>query len=310
MIHIACCSNEKLAPMFGVVVTSIGENVKSEDVMMYLLHNGLKHQTIKRIERIANSYNIKVSFIEINTSLFNNCPVNQNAHYSNVMMYARILLPSMLPHLSKIIYLDCDLVVCKDLKSLWDTDVNDVAVAMAPDYYYNNEETLGRLDIPGRHYLNSGVIVMNLDYWRKHNIQNRLLSYIAEKSSIIIYPDQDALNVVLKDELIELPIEYNVTPYHFYKHPDNFPTDRYEEIAEARKSPVIFHYMGPTKPWSLGCYVPGKALFMKYQKLSGWHHTVIQKHFYKRLLYTLCPALGKKAWENKTYIDGWEEYLT
>ena len=39
MIHIACCSNEKLAPMFGVFVTSVGINVTSDDVMMYLLHN-------------------------------------------------------------------------------------------------------------------------------------------------------------------------------------------------------------------------------------------------------------------------------
>ena len=161
MIHIACCSNEKLAPMFGVVVTSIGINVTSDDVMVYLLHNGLKSSTIKRLQTIADRYKVGLSFLEIDLEILKDCPVDNKIHYSNIMMYARILLPSMLPNLDKVIYLDCDLVVCKDLKSLWETDVNDVAVAMAPDLWYQDKETLGRLGI-NNNYLNSGVMVMNL----------------------------------------------------------------------------------------------------------------------------------------------------
>ena len=308
MIHIACCSNEKLAPMFGVVMTSVGVNVKSDDVMMYLLHNGLKDKTIKRLHKIADRFHVELKLLEIDQNILKDCPVNNKIHYADVMMYARLLLPSMLTDLDKVIYLDCDLVVNKDLNDLWDTDVNDVAVAMAPDYNYNNAKTLRRLGIQGCYYLNSGVIVMNLDYWRKHDIQNKVLTYIVDNRDKIIYPDQDALNVILKDARMELPIIYNVAPYLFYKNIENIPGDRYAEIKEARESPVIFHYMGPTKPWSLGNYIPGNELFLKYQELSGWRHIVIQKHFFKRLLYTLFPFYRKKAWEDKTYIDGWEKY--
>ena len=161
MIHIACCSNEKLAPMFGVVVTSVGINVTSDDVMMYLLHNGLKDSTVKRLQKIADRYNVRLKFLVIDLEILKDCPVNENFHYGNIMMYARLLLPSMLPNLDKVIYLDCDLVVCKDLKSLWETDVNDVAVTMAPDLLYQDKATLSRLGI-NNNYLNSGVIVMNL----------------------------------------------------------------------------------------------------------------------------------------------------
>ena len=308
MIHIACCSNEKLAPMFGVVVTSVGINVTSDDVMMYLLHNGLKDSTVKRLQKIANRYNVGLKFLEIDLGILKDCPTNTKLHYANVMTYARFLLPSMLANLDKVIYLDCDLVVCKDLKSLWETDVNDIAVAMAPDYNYNNEETLGRLGGHVSNYLNSGVIVMNLDYWRKHDVQNRLLSYIIDKGNELIYNDQDALNVILNDERRQLSARYNVTPYYFHRNLDNYPKEMHEEIREARIDPVVFHYLGPIKPWSLGCYLPGKKLFMKYQGLSGWRHVVIQKHFFKRLVYTLFPFYRKKAWEDKTYVDGWEKY--
>ena len=310
MIHIACCSNEKLAPMFGVIVTSVGINVTSDDVMMYLLHNGLKDSTVKRLQKIANRYNVGLKFLEIDLGILKDCPTNTKLHYANVMTYARFLLPSMLANLDKVIYLDCDLVVCKDLKSLWETDVNDIAVAMAPDYNYNNEETLGRLGGHVSNYLNSGVIVMNLDYWRKHDVQNRLLSYIIDKGKELIYNDQDALNVILDDERKQLSARYNVTPYYFHRNLDNYPKEMHEEIREARINPVVFHYLGPIKPWSWGCYLPGKELFIKYQKASGWRHFTIQKHALKRIVYSLFPIVKKKGWEDKTYIEGWNNFYS
>ena len=309
MIHIACCSNEKLAPMFGVVVTSVGINVTSDDVMMYLLHNGLKDSTVKRLQKIADRYHVGLRFLEIDLEILKDCPVDDKIHYGNIMMYARILLPSMLPNLDKVIYLDCDLVVCKDLKSLWETDVNDVAVAMVPDLWYQDKGTLSRLGI-NNYYLNSGVIVMNLDYWRKHDVQNRLLSYIVDKGNELIFNDQDALNAILQDERRQLPVKYNVTPYYFNRNLDNYPKEMHEEIRDARIDPVVFHYAGPVKPWSLGCYVPGKKLFRKYQKESGWRHCTIQKHVLKKIVYTLFPIIKKKGWEDKTYIEGWNSFYS
>ena len=309
MIHIACCSNEKLAPMFGVVVTSVGINVTSDDVMMYLLHNGLRDSTVKRLQKIADRYNVGLKFLEIDLEILKDCPVDEKIHYGNIMMYARLLLPSKLPNLDKVIYLDCDLVVCKDLKSLWETDVNDVAVTMAPDLLYQDKATLSRLGI-NNNYLNSGVIVMNLDYWRKHDVMKRLLAYISDKGNELIYNDQDSLNAILHDERRQLPVKYNVTPHYFLKNPDNYPKEMHEEIRDARINPIIFHFLGKIKPWSLGCYLPGKELFMKYQKASGWRHFTIEKYVFKRIVYTLFPNIKKKAWENKTYIDNWEKFYS
>ena len=310
MIHIACCSNEKLAPMFGVVVTSVGINVTSDNVMMYLLHNGLKDSTVKRLQKIADRYNVRLKFLEIDLEILKDCPTNDKIHYGNIMMYARLLLPSMLPNLDKVIYLDCDLVVCKDLISLWETGVNDVAVAMAPDLLYQDKATLRRLGVNNGKYLNAGVIVMNLDYWRKHDVQNRLLAYIIDKGNELIYNDQDSLNVILQKERIQLPVKYNVTPYHYHKNLEYYPAKLREEIQKSRLDPVIFHYLGPVKPWSLGCYLPGKQLFKKYQKASRWWHFSIQKHALKRIVYTMFPIIKKKGWEYKTYIEGWNNFYS
>ena len=78
MIHIACCSNEKLAPIFGVVITSVGINVTSDDVTIYLLHNGLKDSTVKRLQKIADRYHVGLRFLEIDLEILKDCPVDEN----------------------------------------------------------------------------------------------------------------------------------------------------------------------------------------------------------------------------------------
>ena len=308
MIHIACCSNEKLAPMFGVVVTSVGINVTSDDVTIHLLHNSLRSRTVKRLQKIAAKYKVDLDLKQIDTDILKDFYFDKSKHYGNVMMFARLLLSSVLPDLDKIIYLDCDIVVLNDLQSLWNFDVSDVAVAMAPDFTLKDKSTLNRLGITTGYYLNSGVILMNLDYWRKHDVQNRIFSYILEKGDKLIYNDQDALNSILQNEHEELHIKYNFSYYYFHRLIGVLYKEKIHEIIEARDNPIIFHYFGPLKPWSLGAYLPGKELFIKYQKLSGWNYKIIQKNIFRRIVFTLVPSLKSQMWENKAYIDGWENY--
>ena len=308
MIHIACCSNEKLAPIFGVVVTSIGINVTSDDVTIHLVHNSLKPRTVKRLQKIADKYKVELDFKQIDTDILKDCYFDKSKHYGDIMMFARLLLSSVLPDLDKIIYLDCDIVVLKDLQSLWNLDISDVAVAMAPDLTFEDKKSLNRLGMTSGYYLNSGVILMNLDYWRKHDVQNRLLSFIMEKGDKLIYNDQDALNSILQNEHEELHIKYNFSYYYFHRLIGVLYKEKIHEIIEARDNPIIFHYFGPLKPWSLGAYLPGKELFIKYQKLSGWNYKIIQKNIFRRIVFTLVPSLKSQMWENKAYIDGWENY--
>lgn len=149
---------------------------------------------------------------------------------------------------------------------------------------------------------------MNLDYCRKHDVQNRVLSYIINMGDRLFYNDQDALNFILINERKQLPCKYNFSPYHFHKLIVSFLNGNPKDINDARENPTIFHFCGTVKPWSLGSYLPGKELFIKYQKLSGWNYKIYQKHILKRIIYTLFPMLKRKMWENKTFIEGWEHY--
>lgn len=53
---------------------------------------------------------------------------------------------------------------------------------------------IGMYDSP---YSNSGVLLVNLDYWREHDVARRLAAFVREHPEKCLLSDQDALNVRL-----------------------------------------------------------------------------------------------------------------
>jgi hypothetical protein len=63
------------------------------------------------------------------------------------MTYARLLIPELFPAtVSKVLYLDSDLLALGDLGPLWRTDLAGAVVAAVPDFYYHTKFVLEGLD--------------------------------------------------------------------------------------------------------------------------------------------------------------------
>ena len=112
---------------------------------------------------------------------------------------------------------------------------------------------------------------MNLTYWRKHNIEYRLLEYISLCAEALDFFDQDALNYVLREQKKELPMRYNVMDQFFwYVRNVYVKKSRWEDMFAAIKSPVIIHYTTSMKPWHKDSVFYLKDVWMKYYKKSRW----------------------------------------
>jgi len=55
-----------------------------------------------------------------------------------------------------------------------------------------------RLGIADDAYVNSGIMVLNLDYWREHGVTAKCMQWLESNPEIALLPDQDAINVVLQ----------------------------------------------------------------------------------------------------------------
>jgi lipopolysaccharide biosynthesis glycosyltransferase len=308
MIHIACSADNNYAPYAGVLMTSVGENVKSNRVCFHVMTDGFSNENLIKLKRIAIRYEIELDIQVVEMKLLSSLPLTKGMHF-NAMVWCRIVLPTLFPNLDKVIYLDSDLCVLEDLKDLWNTNIDNIALAAVPDMFCHNILTYNRLDYDiSAGYFNSGVLLLNLDYWRKHSIQNQVLNYASTTTCELKYPDQDVLNYVLRDQKRFLPMKFNVQEGYFFKKP-YIARSMWSELHDAISHPSIMHYTGGglLKPWVKGSAVPGKIFFEKYAALSGWGDGLYKPMPLKEKIfkYMRCKVL-KRAERSTRYIDGWE----
>lgn len=104
---------------------------------------------------------------------------------------------------SKILYLDNDVVCRKPIDGLYSTDMAELEMAGVLDYY---GRWFFRNNIFKMDYLNSGVLMLNLDKIRQTGLFEKCRQRCREKKMFM--PDQSALNKLSMHKKI-LPRKYN-----------------------------------------------------------------------------------------------------
>ncbi len=208
--------------------------------------------------------------------------IGKYSKYISQACYYRLFLAELLPEkVKKILYLDCDIIVRHDLQALWEIDLTDKAIGCVIDLYDRDISLYNRLHYPlERGYFNSGVLLVNLDYWRKENLSERFVKFIENNSNIIRSHDQDVLNCTLSEEKIELPLTYNFqSGFYFIRERYRFDYWAFRnELERTLSDPAILHYTDFPKPWFKGCKHPFRSEFIKYYQLSPWGKMPLKKN--------------------------------
>lgn len=200
------------------------------------------------------------------------------------MAYLRLLLPDSLPaELSHVLYLDSDLLVRDNLLDLWVQRPKDRAVSGVPDYggptiscreSLPNWQELGLpADAP---YLNSGVLLINLDRWRRNEYSSRILEYSVRHRDINRYADQDGINAILCNDCHVVEPKWNIPIYiefdNLFAQIESTPFKAW--AAENRSSLLasggILHFLGGRKPWTTGLASRTQIEWLSCMKRSGW----------------------------------------
>ena len=264
-MNIALCTDDNYANHCAVCITSIFENNKDEDCHIYVLTGGLTEENNKKFSYLADFYHQKVEVKVMDVSVFSHL---QSTNHLSQSMYYRFLLPQVVDG-DNVLYLDCDIIVRHPLKDLFSIDLTNMACGVVEDQCCDDIRLHNPIDMFSR-YFNSGVLFMNLDYWRKNNVAQDLVDFIANYKGQLMCPDQDALNAVLEGKVKFLDYKYNYQQ-GFYGDLTWLRADKWPAIREARKNPVVVHYTAGEKPWHKDCKHPLKAEYDNYMHL----HTVL-----------------------------------
>ncbi len=210
MVNIMFCGNSKFYDGLIISLLSILKHTNSV-LNVYVLtadlqdikedYKPITKNQILTVEKILKEKNIKnqIKLIDISDMLKDEMldTINMNTAYTPYI-FLRLFADKIDCLPSKILYLDSDIVCYKDISELYNIDISDYDFAASKDY-------LGRWFIDYR-YLNSGVLLLNLDKIRKNNSFSNCRKMCMERKMLL--PDQTALNVMCKDKL-SLPRKFN-----------------------------------------------------------------------------------------------------
>jgi len=257
----------------GVLLKSLCEHNAQEEINVHLIvDNSVTQIQKEQLQKVISGYDKKKLFYyHIDGDLFTNYP-NLKNHYLSKAAYYRLFLTDILPsEIDKVLYLDCDMLVLKSLKDMWEVDMSNYAVAAIEDALVSYDILCyNRLRYkPSKLYFNSGVMLINLKYWRETNALQQFMDYLKNYSDRVVSHDQDILNVIFQDKKLLLPITYNLQEGFLLKKRYFYYRDYEDKFFEYVKDPVILHY-NIHKPWQKGCDHPRKEMFWKIQAQTIW----------------------------------------
>lgn len=281
---VACTDIWNVMPT-GVMIESVCVNNPDRDISFHIvIDDDVTEKQCCDLKEVVTLFNKKtITFYPIGKEVVKNLFPNVNKRIPRAA-YFRLFLTEILPvSMDKVIYFDGDTIVRHSLAELWNTDVSGYALAAVPDMREGEIGRYNRLHFsPASGYFNSGMLLVNLKYWREHQVVELFLDCMQKHQSQLVYHDQDILNFVFHDQKLMLPIKFNFQHGHLWKEP-LFDYWKYEQqVVEARKDPVIIHYTGG-KPWMkyIGYQNPYSSSFYKYKDMTKWKGLKVDNRSFK-----------------------------
>jgi hypothetical protein len=195
------------------------------------------------------------------------CDGRRAARLRKATNFARFFLASLLPDLDKVMWVDCDVLIHKDLRLLWDTALPKssddskapvIAAFVEPApfgrFYFDkeavanfwnerNKESGTKLDFQGTSF-NDGAIVLDLALWRHLDLTKDVLWWMQKHQhadpGLWKFGTQPIMLLVTHDRWQRLPEEWYAGDLGFSKA---------AEVTSRVTQATVLHFDGEHKPW-------------------------------------------------------------
>ena len=199
----------------------------NRSIRFYLINSDFPNEWMKQLNKRLEKFDSEII----------NCRVTseQISRYKTDISYTVFLRYFVADFVKedKALYLDCDLLVTKNLDDLFATDLQDYPLAAVRDF--------GGRAYFGLEIFNAGVLLVNNAFWKKENMTQKLIDLTNEWHDKVEQADQSILNMLFENRWLELEFDYN----HIVIHKQF--TDY--QLPEGQDYPAIIHYLSHRKPW-------------------------------------------------------------
>ena len=278
-------NNKYFYPVLVSMESALINCNKKKSLLIYhiLCPGDIKHNILLKLKSLMDHYPKNLELIYYNMSdIFRKL---ENIYFTQTSYY-RLITPIFID-LNRIIYLDADTLIFKDLNQMYQTSFENNYVLGILDI---RSEDIDDLGIKSEKYINSGVLLINLEKIRKDKKDYDLINFISNHSQI--YYDQKILNYILYPFIGKLPYKFGI-----WNFPNKLDIKKYSkclrqminitEIEEAFENPSLFHLVGCwPKPWIQssiyqGCNIKNCSC-LKYRII--WDYYANKTDYYEEII--------------------------
>ena len=255
--------DHRYIPFLGVAIHSLKKNLSPDShCTIHVLYTNIPKELKQRITDLSDE-RAEVSFTNVEKEVALMAGELNLRDYYTISIYYRLFIASLFPQYHKAIYLDADVVLNSDITAFYEIPLGNNLVGAISDAIVNGHEDFiryseGSLGIPAKDYFNSGVLLMNLDAFRKERIQERFIELLNKYHFDTICPDQDYLNHLCRGRVQFVDKGWNKMSLD----------ENYDGV------PGLIHYNMFYKPWQYDnvCY---ESYFWNYAKETPFYDEIL-----------------------------------
>lgn len=267
-MEIVCATDGHYLRHCVAMLETLWQHNPDPELRVYLLCDSVEPAELGRAASHLRQRLPHLCLLQASSASLDGFPVDGHA---TVATYFRLLLPELLPHgVQRVIFIDADTVVTDSLRPLWQTPLQDRALAAVPEHRLSCHDHGYRFG----EYFNAGVMLIDLDRWRRSELLPRGRQFATEHPDRLRHWDQDILNHVFAGQWLPLADRWNACPHLFGLTPgyDLAAYGRTAAEQEAIDRPGIVHFAGPgrVKPWNALCTHPFRDAYRQAKALTPW----------------------------------------
>lgn len=264
-VVVVCAIDPRYVLPLAVMLRSVAEHMRDDrEITCYVIHAGVSQADRERVCETLPQSHFEVRWIAADSSGVRGLPTWGRMP---VTTYFKLLVPELLPSsVNRALWLDCDMLVTRDILSLWNAGLEGNAVGAVQDQlvpFVSSRGGIARWSQMGLHagtkYFNAGVMLMDLAAWRRDGIARNAMDYLRTNARSVMFWDQEGLNAALAGKWKELPRCWNVNV--------SLPGWR---SAPRDRAPAILHFAGMLKPWEFRTSDPEWSLYNQYLDHTAW----------------------------------------
>lgn len=220
---------------------------------VFVLGVNLSKDNLLNLEDMNKFSGINIKILDASQQINQYEKIDQNRHVTPAAML-KFFLPKIFENYNKILYLDSDIIVQKDLTNLYNIDIKSQYAAVCKDTLCAvNREYMDSIGIKNQFYFNSGVMLLNLKKMREDCITEKMLQFRLNVKQHFM--DQDTFNAVIGYNVKYFSYKYNFLNYYMTVMNKNqlsafFDANLNKSFKKICKGLNILHIGGQEKPWN------------------------------------------------------------